>query len=211
MSMCDHLRADHFRAFESYYAIPAGAKTAVMGEWLPGPGIEFFRKLKDALGDLPLIAEDLGYLTPGVFELLHATGFPGLKVLQFAFAPDGSSSYLPHRYEKNCLVYTGTHANDTTVGWYRELGSAEKAFLDAYLDGVDERRVHWQLIRLAMGSVADVCVIPMQDFLGLPASARMNRPQTAQGNWQWRLLPDQFDDKIVQELARVTGLFGRSG
>ena len=211
MSMCDHLRVDHFRAFESYYAIPAGAKTAVMGEWLPGPGIEFFRKLKDTLGDLALIAEDLGYLTPGVFELLHATGFPGLKVLQFAFAPDGSSSYLPHRYEKNCLVYTGTHDNDTTVGWYRELGSSEKAFLDAYLDGVDERRVHWQLIRLAMGSVADVCVIPMQDVLGLSTSARMNRPQTAQGNWQWRLLPGQFDDKMVQELARVTGVFGRSG
>ena len=210
MSLCDYLRVDHFRAFESYYAIPAGSKTAVAGEWLPGPGIVFFRKLKDALGDLPFIAEDLGYLTPGVFELLHATGFPGLKVLQFAFAPDSSSIYLPHRYEKNCVVYTGTHDNDTTIGWYSGLNAAEKDFLDAYLDGVDEKRVHWQLIRLAMGSVADVCVIPMQDVLGLPSSARMNRPQTMQGNWQWRLLPGQFDEKTVQELANVTGLFSRS-
>jgi 4-alpha-glucanotransferase len=211
ISLCDYLRVDHFRAFESYYAIPANAKTAATGEWLPGPGITFFRKLKDALGELPLVAEDLGYLTPGVFELLRATGFPGLKVLQFAFAPDGSSIYLPHRYEKNCVVYTGTHDNDTTIGWHSELGAAERAFLDAYLDGVDEKRVHWQLIRLAMGSVADVCVIPMQDVLGLPSSARMNRPQTAQGNWQWRLLPGQFDDTTVQELANVTRLFGRAG
>jgi 4-alpha-glucanotransferase len=211
ISLCDYLRIDHFRAFESYYAIPADAKTAVTGEWLPGPGITFFCKLKEALGELPLVAEDLGYLTPGVFELLRETGFPGLKVLQFAFAPDGSSIYLPHRFEKNCVVYTGTHDNDTTIGWYSELGAAERAFLDAYLDGVDEKRVHWQLIRLAMGSVADVCVIPMQDALGLPSSARMNRPQTAQGNWQWRLLPGQFDDKTVEELASVTGLFGRSG
>ncbi|MEN6507742.1 MAG: 4-alpha-glucanotransferase [Smithella sp.] len=211
ISLCDYLRIDHFRAFESYYAIPADAKTAVTGEWLPGPGITFFCKLKEVLGELPLVAEDLGYLTPGVFELLRETGFPGLKVLQFAFAPDGSSIYLPHRFEKNCVVYTGTHDNDTTIGWYSELGAAERAFLDAYLDGVDEKRVHWQLIRLAMGSVADVCVIPMQDALGLPSSARMNRPQTAQGNWQWRLLPGQFDDKTVEELASVTGLFGRSG
>ena len=211
ISLCDYLRVDHFRAFESYYAIPADAKTAATGEWLPGPGNIFFRKLKDTLGEMPLIAEDLGYLTPGVFELLRATGFPGLKVLQFAFAPDGSSIYLPHRYEKNCVVYTGTHDNDTTISWYSELGPAERAFLDAYLDGVDEKRVHWQLIRLAMGSVADVCIIPMQDVLGLSSSARMNRPQTAQGNWRWRLLPGQFDDKTVQELASVTGLFGRSG
>jgi len=211
ISLCDYLRVDHFRAFESYYSIPANSKTAVTGEWLPGPGISFFCKLKEALGELPLVAEDLGYLTPGVFELLSETGFPGLKVLQFAFAPDGSSIYLPHRYEKNCLVYTGTHDNDTTIGWYSELGAAERVFLDAYLDGVDEKRLHWQLIRLAMGSVADVCVIPMQDVLGLPSSARMNRPQTAQGNWRWRLLPGQFDGKTVQELASVTGLFGRSG
>ncbi|MHB8137394.1 MAG: 4-alpha-glucanotransferase [Smithellaceae bacterium] len=208
-SLYDYLRIDHFRAFEAYYAIPADAKTAATGQWIPGPGRNFFCKLKNALGDLPLIAEDLGYLTPEVFELLHATGFPGLKVLQFAFSPDGGSIYLPHRYEKNCVVYTGTHDNDTTMGWYSGLCPAERAFLDAYLDGVDETHLHWQLIRLAMGSVADVCIIPMQDILGLPSSARMNRPQTTQGNWQWRLTPGQFDDKTVQKLADVTRLFGR--
>jgi len=209
VAMFDYLRIDHFRAFESYYAITADAKTAVTGKWIPGPGIDFFCQLKNALGELPLIAEDLGYLTPEVFELLRETGFPGLKVLHFAFAPDGRSIYLPHRYERNCVVYTGTHDNDTTIGWYSGLGSAERSFLDAYLDGVDEKRVHWQLIRLAMGSVADVCIIPMQDILGLPSSARMNRPQTSQGNWSWRLSPCQFDDPTVQKLANVTKLFGR--
>jgi 4-alpha-glucanotransferase len=209
IALFDYLRIDHFRAFEAFYAIPADAKNATMGQWIPGPGLDFFRQIKNVLGDLPLIAEDLGYLTPEVFELLHATGFPGLKVLHFAFAPDGSSIYLPHRYEKNCVVYTGTHDNDTTIGWYSWLGADERAFLDAYLDGVDKKRVHWQLIRLAMGSVADVCIMPMQDILGLPSSARMNRPQTSQGNWRWRLSPCQFDDKTVQKLADMTRLFGR--
>jgi 4-alpha-glucanotransferase len=209
IALFDYLRIDHFRAFEAYYAISAEARNAINGQWIPGPGLDFFRQIRKALGELPLIAEDLGYLTPGVFDLLHAAGFPGLKVLHFAFTPDGSSIYLPHRYERNCVVYTGTHDNDTTIGWYNGLGADERAFLDAYLDGVEEERVHWQLIRLAMGSVAGVCIIPMQDILGLPSSARMNRPQTSQGNWCWRLAPGQFDDKTVQLLANVTRLFGR--
>ena len=209
IALFDYLRIDHFRAFEAFYAIPGDAKNATMGQWIPGPGPDFFRQTKNVLGDLPLIAEDLGFLTPGVFELLHAAGFPGLKVLHFAFTPDGGSIYLPHRYEKNCVVYTGTHDNDTTIGWYSALCADERAFLDAYLDGVDEERVHWQLIRLAMSSVADVCIIPMQDILGLPTSARMNRPQMSQGNWQWRLLPGQFDDETAMKLANVTALFGR--
>ncbi len=209
LSLYDDLRIDHFRGFEAYWAIPAGAKTAESGQWLPGPGIDFFRCLKKAIGNPPLIAEDLGYLTPEVFELLHATGFPGLKVLHFAFTPDGESIYLPHRYEKNCVVYTGTHDNDTTIGWYRSLGGDERAFLDAYLGGVDEERVHWQLIRLAMSSVADVCIFPMQDMLGLPTSARMNRPQTSQGNWRWRVTEDRLDEVLAQKLAGLTKLYGR--
>jgi len=211
LSLCDFLRIDHFRAFEAFYAIPADAKNAISGEWIPGPGMDFFSRLKKELGELPLIAEDLGYLTPEVFQLLSATGYPGLKVLQFAFSPDGTSIYLPHCYDHNCVVYTGTHDNDTTIGWYRGLGADERAFLDDYLDGVCEERLHWQLIRLAMSSVADVCIFPMQDVLGLPSSARMNRPQSAQGNWQWRLLPGQFDDAALQKLAGLTKLFGRSG
>jgi 4-alpha-glucanotransferase len=209
IALFDYLRIDHFRAFEAYYAIPADAQNAVNGQWIPGPGLDFFRQLKKKLGELPLIAEDLGYLTPEVFELLRATGFPGLKVLHFAFSPDGSSIYLPHKYERNCVVYTGTHDNDTTIGWYSELGAGERAFLDDYLDRVDEKRVNRQLIRLAMGSVADVCIFPMQDILGLPSSARMNKPQTSQGNWRWRLLPGQFDDATAQKLADITRLFGR--
>lgn len=161
------------------------------------------------IGSPPLIAEDLGYLTPEVFELLHATGFPGLKVLHFAFTPDGESIYLPHRYEKNCVVYTGTHDNDTTLGWYQSLGEDERNFLDAYLGGVNEERIHWKLIRLAMSSVADVCIFPMQDVLGLPSSARMNRPQTSQGNWRWRVTEDSLDGELAQKLAGLIKLFGR--
>ncbi len=209
ISLYDYLRIDHFRAFEAYWAVPAGAMTAEAGQWLPGPGMDFFHRLKKTIGELPLIAEDLGYLTPEVFDLLHATGFPGLKVLHFAFSPDGESIYLPHRYEKNCVVYTGTHDNDTTIGWHQSLGEDERAFLDAYLDGVDEERVHWQLIRLAMSSVADVCIFPMQDVLGLPSSARMNRPQTSEGNWRWRLTADRLDGELAQKLAGLTNLFGR--
>jgi 4-alpha-glucanotransferase len=209
ISLYDYLRIDHFRAFEAYYAIPAGARNAVDGRWIPGPGMDFFSRLKTALGELPLIAEDLGYLTQEVFDLLKATGFPGLKVLHFAFMPDSGSIYLPYKFEKNCVVYTGTHDNNTTTGWYSELGADERDFLGAYLDGADEKRIHWQLIRLAMSSVADVCMIPMQDVLGLPSSARMNTPQTSQGNWRWRLLPGQFDDATVRMLAYVTRLFGR--
>jgi 4-alpha-glucanotransferase len=210
ISLFDYLRVDHFRGFESYYEIPEGSETAQTGQWVRGPGIDFFRHLERELGPLPLIAEDLGFLTPEVFRLLKETGYPGLKVLQFAFEPGGQSVYLPHRYDRSCVVYTGTHDNDTTQGWYAALGEAEKAFLDEYLDGVQPTRVHWQLIRLAMGSVADVCIIPMQDVLGLPAEARMNTPQTSQGNWRWRLEDGRFDDRTVRSLARVTALFGRS-
>lgn len=209
ISLYDYLRIDHFRGFEAYWAIPAADQNAVNGQWIPGPGMDFFRHVKEKLGELPLIAEDLGYLTPEVFELLRATGFPGLKVLHFAFTPDGSSIYLPHRYERNCVVYTGTHDNDTTIGWFSALGSAERDFMDDYLGGIDEKQVHWQLIRLAMESIADVCIFPMQDILGLPSSARMNKPQTSQGNWRWRLVPGQFDDALVQKLAHVTRLYGR--
>jgi len=209
ISLYDYLRIDHFRGFEAYWAISANAQNAVNGQWVPGPGMDFFHHVKKKLGELPLIAEDLGYLTPEVFDLLRETGFPGLKVLHFAFAPDGSSIYLPYRYERNCVVYTGTHDNDTTIGWFNTLGSAERDFMDAYLGSIDENNVHWQLIRLAMGSVADVCIFPMQDILGLPSSARMNKPQTSQGNWRWRLGPGQFDNATVHKLARMTRLYGR--
>lgn len=211
ISLFDYLRIDHFRGFEAYYEIPKGSETAEAGQWIKGPGIAFFQQMENELGRLPLIAEDLGFLTPEVFDMLEATGYPGLKVLQFAFDPDGNSMYLPHRYERNCIVYTGTHDNDTTQGWYAALGDGERAFLDDYLDDVQPERIHWQLIRLAMGSVADVCIIPMQDLLGLPTAARMNKPQTAQGNWRWRLTDGQFDSDTAKMLAKLTALYGRTG
>ncbi len=211
LTLYDYLRIDHFRAFEAYYAIPEDALTAECGCWCQGPGMDFFDALQQALGNLPLIAEDLGFLTQGVFDLLRETGFPGLKVLHFAFDEDGGSIYLPHRYDKNCIVYTGTHDNDTTVGWYSTLGEGEKRFLAEYLGSVDDASIHWQLIRLAMSSVADVCIIPMQDILGLGSSARMNRPQEAQGYWRWRLKPEELQDTAMQNLKKLTQIYGRNG
>ena len=210
LGLYDYLRIDHFRAFESYYAIPAGAQTAESGCWCKGPGVDFFDTLRQRLGELPLIAEDLGFLTQEVFDLLKDTGFPGLKVLHFAFNADGKSMYLPFRYEKNCVVYTGTHDNDTTVGWYQTLDEDEKRFLDQYVGGLDEANVHWQLIRLAMSSVADVCIIPMQDILGLPTQARMNKPQQSQGYWCWRVREEDIKNAPWSRLREMTQVYGRT-
>ena len=209
LKLFDYIRLDHFRGFESFYAIPCGSVTAEEGEWRRGPGMDFFNTLKEKLGNLPLIAEDLGLLTPEVFDLLHQTGFPGLKVLQFAFDPNAQSIYLPHKYHNNCIVYTGTHDNDTTCGWYETLDPAEKDFLCDYAGDVNQDNVHWKLIRLAMGSVADVCIIPMQDLLGLSAKARMNTPQTLGNNWKWRLKDGAFCPETVQKLKRLTYVYGR--
>jgi 4-alpha-glucanotransferase len=207
LHLYDYIRLDHFRGFEAYYAIPAGADTAAHGEWKKGPGMDFFEAIRQALGKLPIIAEDLGYLTPKVLALRDDTGFPGLKVLHFAFDPNGLSMYLPFRYNRNCVVYTGTHDNDTTAGWYAKLCVAEKAFVDEYLGCAED--IPWQLIRLAMGSVADVCILPMQDILGLPTDARMNTPQTSQGNWRWRLKEGLFSPDVAQKLKRLSALYGR--
>lgn len=209
MKLYDFIRVDHFRGFASFYAIPADEHTAEKGEWVKGPGMALFARLREALGQLPLIAEDLGCLTPEVFALLKETGFPGLKVLQFAFDPSGESIYLPHRYERNCVVYTGTHDNDTTEGWYVGLDEAQRAFLREYIGLSDDRDISRKLMRIAMASVADVCITPMQDVLGLGSWARMNKPQTAQGNWRWRLEPGAFDAHILGELKRMAALYGR--
>jgi 4-alpha-glucanotransferase len=204
---CDLLRIDHFRAFAGYWAVPASEKTALNGRWLPGPGRALFDAVRTALGDLPILAEDLGVITEDVRELLSALGIPGMKVLQFAFyTPD--SEYLPHRHVLNSVVYTGTHDNDTARGWYASLKPEERERVWDYL-GSDGREIHWDLIRAAYGSVANQAVVPLQDVLGLGSEARMNLPSKAAGNWSWRAPGRAFRQEDAVRLNRMAILTGR--
>ena len=207
----DVVRIDHFRAFDEYYAIPADAATAETGEWKPGPGYALFEAVKEKLGEREVIAEDLGFLTPSVLELVKRSGYPGMKVLQFAFDSREESDYLPHNYEHNCVVYTGTHDNDTTLGWYQELDRADKSFCDRYLNlsKCREEDITWEFIRAAFASVADLAVIPMQDYLGLGAEARINIPSTLGGNWQWRMQRGSCTGELAKQIHSMTGLYGR--
>ena len=211
LKLYDVVRIDHFRGFDEYYAIPYGEETAVNGKWMPGPGMDLFRAIEAKLGRPEIIAEDLGFLTPSVLKLLKDSGFPGMKVLQFAFDARESSNYLPHTYPTNCVVYTGTHDNDTTRGWYHEVGKDARDFAKEYMckPRLDEDTLTGDFIAMAMSSVADLCVIPMQDYLNLGSSARINIPSTLGGNWVWRMKKKQFSDSVVDEIARVTKLYGR--
>ncbi len=206
----DVLRIDHFRGFVSYFAIPAGDDTAKNGHWEQGPGIEFFRTVEEKLGRLDIIAEDLGYLTPEVLKLVKDTGYPGMKVLQFAFDPrEPGDGYLPHQYSPVCVVYTGTHDNDTVLGW---LNSCPKECADMaaeYLNLTEEEGYNWGMIRGAYSSVAELAVIPVQDCLGLGSEARINVPSTT-GNWTWRLTEGSLDQAVAGRLRRMTELYGRS-
>ena len=215
MSLCDVVRIDHFRGFESFWEIPAAAETAIDGQWRPGPGEAVFaamrRELGDSQGRLPIIAEDLGIITPEVNALRLAIGLPGMRILQFAFDGDARNPYLPHNYDANTVVYTGTHDNDTTRGWWESLGHPEQAYVRAYL-GVEEEtdgEMHWQLIRLACASVAAVCVIPMQDVLGLDSAHRMNEPSQSEGSWEWRFNWQQVADRHARRLTELARLYGR--
>ncbi len=208
----DVVRIDHFRGFDEYYAIPYGDKTAEKGKWMPGPGMELFRTLKKELGELPIIAEDLGFLTDSVRELLEDTGYPGMKIMQFAFDSREDSDYLPYRYERNSVVYTGTHDNSTTYSWWGELHKEDKSVALRYLNRgplTSRKKLTWELICLAMASVSDLCIIPMQDYLCLPDSARINTPSTLGGNWQWRMKRGAFQDKLCEKIRRMTKLYGR--
>ena len=205
----DVLRIDHFRGFESYYSIPYGDETAQFGHWEKGPDYDFFRVMKEKLGEREVIAEDLGYLTPEVLDMVKKTGYPGMKVLQFAFDPREESDYLPHNYGRNCVVYTGTHDNQTTVSWVDEIGEQDRQFAMKYL-GVNEREeIPAALIRTALASVADTAVIPMQDWLMLDAGARINTPSTLGFNWKWRLTKDQCGGKLAEHILEMTRLYGR--
>ena len=208
-NLYDVVRIDHFRGFDEYYSIPFHHLTAEHGRWLKGPGYDFFQKVREAIGDKPVIAEDLGYLTDSVIELVKSTGYPGMKVLQFAFDSREESDYLPHNYDKNCVVYTGTHDNDTVLGWFTTLNSTDKQYLIEYLDLTTEKDVSWCLIRTAYASVADTVIIPIQDYLSLGSQARINIPSTIGENWRWRLLKNQCDAPLAQKILNLTRIFKR--
>lgn len=211
LKMYDTVRIDHFRGFAAYYSIPADEDTALNGHWEEGPGIALFDAIKDALGDVDVIAEDLGTLDQPVFDLLDATGYPGMKVLQFAFDSGSSNMYLPHNYKKNCVVYTGTHDNTTTKRWYYELSTKTRNYTKAYLN--NEHRpwedISWDFIRLAISSVADLAIIPMPDLLCCGSEGRINHPSTLGNNWKWRMLDDEFTKEIKEKLYLLTKTFDR--
>lgn len=215
----DLVRLDHFRGFEAYWAVPSDAPTAASGQWVPAPGIEFLNALRAGLNGLPLIAEDLGDITPGVIALRDSFGLPGMRILQFAFGDDPmADEYLPYKHIPHCLVYTGTHDNDTTKGWFTTtntattqssaLIAAERAFVLRFV-GTDGSKIHWDLIRLALASVADTTIVPMQDLLGLDSAARMNTPGKAIGNWGWRFRAEHFNDEVRDQLADLTAVYNR--
>ena len=205
----DVVRIDHFRGFDEYYAIPYGNPTAEIGEWRKGPGIELFETMKKELGDKKVIAEDLGFLTPSVIKLVKKTGYPGMKILEFAFDSREESDYLPHNYDKNCVVYTGTHDNETTLGWYKALPKADKKFANEYLGIKYARDAVWAMIRLAFGSVSDTAIIPMQDYLELDKTARINTPSTLGGNWVWRMKSDALSKELCQKMHDYARIYGR--
>ena len=205
-------RLDHFRGFIAYWEVSAGEKTATRGRWVEAPAMDFFNVLFKHFTYLPLIAEDLGVITPDVKELINHFGFPGMRVLLFAFGEDlPDHPYAPHNYIKNCVVYTGTHDNNTIRGWFRREATPEmRKRLFKYIGReVPEREIHWEMIRLVMGSVADMVIIPMQDLLGLGGKKRMNLPATKSGNWQWRLQPEQVTPLLTERLSEMTNIYGR--
>lgn len=214
-ALYDILRIDHFRGFDEYFSIPAGADTARGGHWESAPGRELFRTVREVLGPLEIIAEDLGYVTDSVRELVRETGFPGMKVLQFAFDSRDTGSaadYLTYNYPVNSAAYTGTHDNATLVGWFGEISPEERQMVRDYVcnQTAPMEELYWDMICTVMRSTARLCIIPMQDYLGLGNEARINRPSTLGGNWRWRLLPGQFTPGLCDRIARITACYGRS-
>lgn len=205
----DIIRIDHFRGFDSFYAIPAKDDTAKNGQWKQGPGMDLFCELERKLGKLPIIVEDLGFLTPSVHKLLKDSGFPGMKVIQFAFDSREESDYLPHTYTNHCVVYTGTHDNDTVMGWMKTAPKASVKYAKEYLNLTKEEGYNWGMMRAAWSSVADMAIVPMQDILGLGSEARINTPSTLGNNWKWRATPEQIDAKVAKKLYHYMQMYGR--
>ncbi len=218
--LVDLLRVDHFRGFDAYWAVPADHETAIHGEWVPGPGHALFEALTSALGELPIVAENLGVITPESEDLRTRFGFPGMAILQFAFGTDsGASSFRPHNYARDLVVYTGTHDNDTAVGWWLSTGEndstrtpeeveREKARAREYLS-TDGHEIHWTLIRWALSSVANIAIIPVQDILGLGSEARMNRPGKGTENWSWRFSDEALTEGCARRLRELSRIYGR--
>jgi 4-alpha-glucanotransferase len=206
---CDYIRLDHFRGFDQFWEIAASEPTAINGHWVDGPKDDLFIKVRDALGGLPFFAEDLGYITPEVRALRERLQIPGMAVLQFGFGDTGAHIYLPQRFTPNTVVYTGTHDNDTTVGWWKTGASEqEKRCAKAYLGQADDG-IHWSFIRAAQGSVADLSVIPLQDVVGLGSEARMNMPSEPDGNWRWRLKQGLLTADLASKLALLAEITDR--
>ncbi|MFA5088972.1 MAG: 4-alpha-glucanotransferase, partial [Candidatus Omnitrophota bacterium] len=207
LKLYDWLRIDHFRGFNAFWQIPVEEQTGRNGQWVEGPADKFFQVLADSFDKLPIIAEDLGIITPDVTETMNRFGFPGMKVLLFAFSGDlETHPYIPKNFVKNCVVYTGTHDNNTVQGWYRvDATEEEKNNLNTYLGPkIKLDNIHWEFIRMAMRSVALLAIIPAQDLLGLDERSRMNIPSTPQGNWQWRIQPEALAPALTQKLAKLT-------
>ncbi len=205
----DVVRIDHFRGFDEYYNIPFGDETAEFGKWEKGPGYDLFKVMKQKIGNKPVIAEDLGFLTPSVGKLLKKTGYPGMKVLQFAFDSREKNDYLPHNYTANSVVYTGTHDNDTTLGWYQAISRKDRSFARQYLDIRSNKELVWNFIRAAVASVSDTAVIPMQDYLELGGEARINVPSTLGDNWKWRMVRGQLEEGLAQKICELCRTYGR--
>ena len=206
----DILRIDHFRGLESYWAVPYGETTAKIGRWVKGPGMDLIGVLTERFPNIQFIAEDLGYLTPEVRQLLEDSGLPGMKVLEFAFDSREAANYLPHTYPRHCVCYAGTHDNATLMGWKDEAAPADIAMARQYLGLNDEEGFHWGVLRGGQSSVADLFVAQMQDYLGLGSEARMNTPGILGGNWQWRMLSGQITDALTARIAGMARLYGRS-
>jgi 4-alpha-glucanotransferase len=213
LKLFDQIRLDHFRGFVAYWEVPASEKTAVKGQWVEVSVKDFFSTLSRRFVNLPIIAEDLGVITPEVIEVMELFGFPGMKVLVFAFGEDlPTSVHAPHNYVKNCVVYTGTHDNNTAKGWFQNESTQEdrERFCKYIGREVPEEEVHWEFVRLALMSVAKIAIIPLQDILGLGEEARMNLPATSRGNWMWRFLPEQLTPAIKRKLLEMTRIYGRA-
>jgi 4-alpha-glucanotransferase len=218
--MLDMIRLDHFRGFEAYWEVPADEPTAVKGRWVKGPGAALFQAAQEALGELPLVAENLGVITPEVEAIRNEFGFPGMAILQFAFGNDPQApTFRPHNYSRELVAYTGTHDCDTTTGWWTSTGRgestrseddirAEREFTKKYLN-TDGCEIHWVFIRALLASVADTVLIPLQDVLGLGTEARMNQPATIGGNWRWRYSEEMLSEEIALRLRELTGLYDR--
>lgn len=209
LKIYDVIRIDHFRGFESYYAIPYGADDATDGKWKKGPGSQFFEYLNDKFEDLPIIAEDLGFMTDEVKKMLTASGYPGMKVLEFAFNDDEDSEYLPHNCHKNCVVYTGTHDNDTVIGWSKNISKEDLEFAKEYMSVKNDNELNWCMIKTAYATAADTVIIPMQDFIGAGSEGRINIPSTLGKNWKWRIEKGCLNDWLAEIIYKVTKTYRR--